>query len=114
MVLRLPIRKSLSKGNPFEDAARGRDTVADVFAGDSQPAAKEKGAPKSLTVRMPANHQAMLEACMAAWECDKSEAVKRMVRLANSILSAKDAKLITVDASGATATIPLVKNGVPV
>ncbi|MET4190661.1 Arc/MetJ-type ribon-helix-helix transcriptional regulator [Bradyrhizobium sp. JR3.12] len=117
-VLRRPVgpvllarKETVHSGNPVGqkliDAARGRGP---------EPEPEPSEAPsktKSLTVRMPANHQAMLDECMERWECDKSEAVKRAIRLAHSVLSSKEARLTTVDATGDTATTILIKNGVP-
>jgi len=69
---------------------------------------------KTITVRMPPNHMQMIEQNMASLECDRSECLKRAIRLQNTALSSWSATLILRNERGEQTTIPVVNDGVPV
>lgn len=77
------------------------------------PEPKAKGETKTVTVRMQSSHLDMLEEIQSIAECDRSEAIKRAVRLLHTALSGHDAHLIVSDAAGAKQTVPLMNKGVP-
>ncbi len=105
------------KPKPAAVAAVRQVVAATAAAANAKPAPKAAAPeperkPKSITIRMPDNHTTMLEEVMGRLECDKSEAVKRGIRLSHNVFTAKEAKLTITGDDGQTTTTILVKNGV--
>ena len=69
---------------------------------------------QTVTVRMPPNHMEMITAAMEITETDRSELIKRAVRLLHTALQSHDAELILRDRSGKQSILPIMSGGVPV
>jgi len=105
-----PIRRPLPVARPVASvstAVAGRNPIND------QPAVKEEGETKTVSVRFPPSHHALLEEVKAIAECDKSEAVKRGLRLLHNALTSRDAMLHLTDGNGNKTVIPIMRNGRP-
>lgn len=78
--------------------------------------AKENGerATKSLSIRMPPDTLEMLDNAVASYESDRTEVVKRAIRLLSTVLSGHNACVTVTDADGNKKDINLVIDGVPV
>jgi hypothetical protein len=68
---------------------------------------------KTFSLRADATHQAMIARIMNTLSCDKTEAVKRWIRIGNHAYSAHNAELILTDEQGNKTTIPIMSDGVP-
>jgi len=68
---------------------------------------------KSVTVRMPPNTLAMLDAAVASYDSDRTEVIKRALRLLNACLSGHNASIVLTDRSGKERSITMVIDGVP-
>jgi hypothetical protein len=112
MVLKLPVRPltvpQLNKSSGFKPMV----AVAKIMAADPTPPA-DKTPPKSITVRMPANHTLMLEEVMGIIEADKSETIKRAIRLMHSVMTGHNVEMVMVDKDGRKTVTQIIKNGVP-
>ena len=74
---------------------------------------RETGDPKTVSVRLPPSHFAMLEDIKSVAECDKSEAIKKSLRLMANALSAHSSVLTLTDSNGNETTIPIMVRGRP-
>lgn len=74
---------------------------------------KEQRSTKSVTTRMPPDHLEMLDECVTVYESDRTEVIKRAIRLLNTALCAHNSSLTVIDGAGKTKEIHLVIDGVP-
>lgn len=75
---------------------------------------KPAGEAKTVTVRVPSAHMAMLEEIQSVGECpNRTEAVLRAIRFLHQAYSSETAVLTITDASGVTHTQRIVTGGVP-
>lgn len=77
-------------------------------------AAEEPRAVKSVTIRMPPNTLGMLDAAVQAYDSDRTEVIKRAIRLLNACLSGYNTVVVITDKAGNDAKeITMVIDGVP-
>jgi len=70
-------------------------------------------ASKSLSIRMPAKTFAMVDRAVAMYESDRTEVIKRAVRLLNACLSGHNSCILITDRDGVTKEITMMIKGVP-
>jgi len=71
------------------------------------------GPAKSITVRMPPTTLGHLEDAVRQYESDRTEVLKRAVRLIHHCLSGHNAKIVIADKEGSEREIAMVIDGVP-
>jgi hypothetical protein len=77
------------------------------------PAEAETRATKSVTTRMPPATLDMLDSIVATYESDRTEVIKRAIRLLNAALSGHNAVVIISDRAGKAKELNLKIDGVP-
>lgn len=73
---------------------------------------EEGGAVKSVTTRLAVMHQNILNNLQGKLECDRTEVMKRGLRLLNTVCSAPDARIVLIREDGSEETIPIMTDGV--
>lgn len=66
---------------------------------------------KSVTLRLPPNHMAMVAEDMEALEADRSECIRRAIRLQHQALSGWSSSLTIKHSDGRTVTIHIMSEG---
>lgn len=83
---------------------------AHVAAVKQTPPPADERTAKSVTVRLPPSHLEKLEALQTRLECDRSEVIKRAIRLAYAAFTPDEASLVTTE-NGDKTVQPLVLRG---
>lgn len=107
MVLRLPARVStpatIKPG--LATPKRNYDTA--------MPDVGQK-ATKAVSIRLSETHIQYLEECQKVYDCDRSEAMRRAIRLLRLAANGHNANLVTQDRSGKEQKYPIMTDGIPI
>ena len=117
MLVRPLIKKPLPKlsvgAKPAEqvrvkvDTSEGARKAAVAAVADTQ---ETERSVKSISLRLPAGHMDKLEELQSRLECDRTEVIKRAIRLAHAAFMQDEASLVTVE-GGEKLVQPLVTRG---